>query len=68
MADKNSEKYSGLDKLCRDAKSQGLDLIVIHHPQVLGDNYEELIENLEKIAQGGLAVRIVPQSERKTKR
>ncbi len=38
--------------------------IMIHHPQVLGDNYDEIIESLNRIADAGKQLAIVPRSER----
>ena len=61
----NEENYSVLNRLCREAKQKGADAVLIHHPEVLGDNYEELVTNLNKLAQAGLALKIVPPSERK---
>ena len=37
---------------------------VIHHPQVLGDDYEELVENLNRLADSGKSLEIVPRKER----
>src|SRR6266542_7019539 len=43
-------KFAGLLQLCEEARSGNLDVIVIHHPEVLGDTYDELIESLNRIA------------------
>jgi predicted oxidoreductase len=42
-----------------------LDTILIHHPQVLGDNYEEIVESLNRIADSGKKFVIMPTRERK---
>ena len=41
------------------------ELIVIHHPQVLGDNYEELVESMNRIANARKKLAILPKDERK---
>jgi hypothetical protein len=40
------------------------ELIVVHHPQVLGDNYEELVESLNRLADAGKRLAVVPRRER----
>jgi len=64
MNNHKQEKYSVLDRLCREAKEKGVGSILIHHPGVLGDNFEELVQNLNKLAKAGLSLRIVPPAER----
>ena len=58
------EKFAGLLRLCEDAKQSGTDVVVIHSPEVLGDNYDELIESLNRIADANLQLAFVPRSER----
>ena len=58
------EKFAGLDRLIADSKGKGIEVLVVHHPQVLGDDYEELVMNLDKIASAELALQIVPPSSR----
>jgi hypothetical protein len=60
------DKFAGLLRLCDDAKQSGTDVVVIHSPEVLGDNYAELIESLNRIADAKLSLAIVPRSERTT--
>ncbi len=57
-------KFAGLLQLCEEARSGNLDVIVIHHPEVLGDTYDELIESLNRIADCGLRLAIPPRAER----
>ena len=40
------------------------DILIVHHPEVLGDNYEELIYNLNKISDSEKKLLIVPTSQR----
>ena len=39
-------------------------ILVIHHPEVLGDTYEELVYNLNKISDSGKQLSIVPTNQR----
>jgi hypothetical protein len=57
------EKFNGLIELCQRAKENDADLIVVNNPQVLGDNYEELIESLSRISEAGLKLFILPPNE-----
>lgn len=40
------------------------EIVVIHHPEVLGDNYEELVENLNRMADAKMNLSIVPRKDR----
>jgi hypothetical protein len=60
------EKFAGLLRLCKDAKQSGAEVVVIHSPEVLGDNYDELIESLNRISDAKLSLTILPRSERAT--
>ena len=51
-------KFQEFDKMLDDAKMGKLDAVLISHQEVLGDNYEELIENLSRIAETGLLLGI----------
>ena len=48
------EKFMEFDRMIEDAKAGRIDDVVIAWPDVLGDTYEELIENLSLIAEAGL--------------
>lgn len=41
------------------------ETIVVHHPQVLGDDYDDLVESLNRLANAGKKLIIVPRKERK---
>ncbi|HEV7302408.1 MAG TPA: hypothetical protein VGN72_23920 [Tepidisphaeraceae bacterium] len=56
-----TDKFAELDRLCRGTPRNKVDAIIVAAPQVLGDTYEELIQNLNKVAQADLALIIVPQ-------
>ncbi len=58
------DKFKEFIRLCAEAKAQGVEVVVIHHPEVLGDTYAEMVESLNRLAGAGLALRILPPSER----
>ena len=52
-------KFDGFDKMCREAKENGIACVIVDNPQVLGDNYTEIVGNLNKLAQANLMLSIV---------
>jgi hypothetical protein len=58
------EKFKGFIQMCADAKRQGVEVIVVPHPEVLGDDYQEIVESLNRLAAARLALQIVPPDER----
>ena len=57
------EKFSGLLRLWEEAKKGEFEIVVVASPEILGDNYEELIGNLHHCAQAGLLVAIAERKE-----
>jgi hypothetical protein len=57
-------KFAKLIEMCAKAKHDKLEAVMIHHPQVLGDDYEEMVESMNRIADAGLMVKILPRFER----
>lgn len=55
------QKFADFIFLLADSKEQ---LVMIHHPQVLGDNYEEIVESLNRLSVAGKHLAIVPPKER----
>jgi len=56
-------KFAGFILMCRDAKKSGLEQIVIAHPSAIGDNYEEIVESLSRLAAAGLRLAVArPES------
>jgi hypothetical protein len=53
------DKFDELIRLCKEAQSSQADLVVVAAPQVLGDNYGEVMESLRRIASAELAVFVV---------
>ena len=60
----HESKFQNLIQLCAEEKSSGATAVLIHHPRVLGDNYEELVENLNRIADAELQILILPCAKR----
>ena len=50
------EKFSGLLRLWKEAEKGDFEIVVVAKPEILGDNYEELVGNLRRCAQAGLLV------------
>ena len=59
-------KFVEFDKMIREAKGTA-DAVMVVAPEVLGDNYDELVDNLNEIAATGLHLVIMPPDERGTK-
>ena len=55
------QKFADFIKLLADAPE---DLVVIHHPGVLGDTYEEIIRSLNEMADAEKHLAILPRKER----
>lgn len=53
------QKFADFIRMCRDAKRSGLKEIVVAHPSVIGDNYEEVIESLSRLAEADLSFHAV---------
>ena len=58
------KKFATLIQMCKDAKREGLDVVMIPEPEVLGDTYEEIVESLNRISDADLKLAIVPRSQR----
>lgn len=56
-----NEKFSEFLFLLRTTREK---VIIVHHPQALGDNHAELVESLNRIADAGKQLVIVPRAER----
>jgi hypothetical protein len=56
--DDYEHKFSGFIALCSQSDS---DLVIVHHPQVLGDNYEEIVESLSRLANAEKKLLVLPQ-------
>src|SRR5579884_1393538 len=52
------QKFAGFHTLCEEAATGAFDLVIVAFPEVLGDNYEELVSNLSRAAAAGLLLAI----------
>ena len=52
------KKFSDFIEMCETARQDNIPQVIIRHPSVLGDNYEEVIESLSRLADAGLSLRI----------
>lgn len=52
------KKFSDFIEMCENARQDNTPQVIIHHPSVLGDTYEEVIESLSRLADAGLSLRI----------
>lgn len=58
-------KFKHFNQMIAEAKQKKIDVVLVYSPHVLGDNYEELVTNLNKIADANLSLRILPALERR---
>ncbi|MHB1158616.1 MAG: hypothetical protein ACYC26_17475 [Phycisphaerales bacterium] len=58
-----TEKFAEFIRMCEDAKRKGATAVLVASPHVLGDNYEELIESLQRLADAKLLLRIAPPKQ-----
>lgn len=59
MAPSNYEtKFASFIEMCRQAKQNKIPNVIIAHPQVLGDNYEEIVESLTRLTEAKLTLQI----------
>jgi hypothetical protein len=56
------DKFSGLLRLWEEAKKGEFEIVIVAQPEILGDNYEELVENLRRCAQAGLLIAIAERN------
>ena len=58
------QKFADFLRMCDQAKKGKLDAVIVHDPETLGDNYAELVESLNRLADAKLKLAIVPRAER----
>lgn len=52
-------KFADLIKVCDEAKSKGVESVIISWPWVIGDTYEEVIESISRLADAGLTLHVI---------
>jgi len=58
------QKFADFLRMCDQAKQGKLDVVVVHDPATLGDDYAEIVESLNRLADAKLQLSIVPRAER----
>jgi hypothetical protein len=56
-------KFADFLRMCDDAKAGKFQVIAVANPKVLGDNYDELVESLNRIADAGGQLAIAKRCE-----
>lgn len=64
MATKRNAKNKLFLQRLKDAKANGITLIVIKEPQELGDTYQEVMDSLNRLAANDLNLAILPEDAR----
>ena len=55
-----SDKFVKFDQMVQNAWKDQAEAVIVASPQVLGDSYDELLVNLNKLALANLLLAIVP--------
>ena len=58
------QKFVGLISVCEKANPSDNDVLIICNPEALGDDYEELVESLNRLGDAGLNLAIVSRKDR----
>jgi hypothetical protein len=56
------QKFADFVRLLAETKE---DVVLVHHPQVLGDTYEEIVESLNRLADAEKKLVVVPRKDRR---
>lgn len=64
MSTAYEQKFGEFLRMIAESKAQGIDGIRIHNPQDLGDDYAELVESLNRLADAELALMVTPRDQR----
>lgn len=60
-------KFASFHELCEEATTGAFEVVIVAYPEVLGDNYEELVSNLSRAAAAGLLIAIADVSPPRTR-
>ncbi len=52
------KKFADFIRLCQESKATGVKAVAVAAPSVIGDNYDEVIESLSRLAEAGLGLQI----------
>ena len=54
-------KFADFIKMLKETNE---DVVMVHHPEVLGDDYDEMVESLNRLADAKKQLVIVPRNDR----
>jgi hypothetical protein len=63
IAAMDAGKWGKFYECLKDAMKNGVEFLMVHSPEVLGDTYEEMITNLSAIASHNLKLIVIPPEE-----
>lgn len=55
------QKFADFIRMLKESKEA---VVMVHRPEVLGDNYGEIVESLNRLADAKKQLMIVPRAER----
>ena len=58
------KKFAGFISICEKADPSGQDVLIIDHPEVIGDDYDEIVESLNRISDANFCLAIVSRKDR----
>ena len=58
------QKFAGFISVCKKANPSGKDVLIIDHPEVIGDTYDEIVESLNRISDANFCLAIVSRKDR----
>lgn len=56
-------KFAEFIRMCAETKAAGVKQVLVAYPWVLGDNYEEMVESLSRLADAGLGLQIQARAQ-----
>lgn len=60
----DEKKFENFNGAVQHLKAQGANAMMIHHPEVIGDTFEEIVENLNRLANAHLFLGILSEDDR----
>jgi len=58
MPDNYERKFADFIAMCAKAKADHADVVLVAYPGAIGDNYEEMMESLSRLAEAELTLSI----------
>jgi hypothetical protein len=59
-----TQKFAEFIEMCNQAKGHRGNNIYVYEPQSLGDNYNEIVESLNRVADAEIGLRILTRRDR----